>query len=404
MLGNMRPLVCLAAAALVFAEPPVIKDAAKTGLDPARLARIPQRLQQFVEKGTAAGFVTLVARKGQVAALDATGYTDLETRQPMKTDNIFQIHSMTKPIVCIGVMMLAEEGLVSLSDPVEKHLPEFRGIQVRGDDGAVRKPSRLPTVRDLMTHTSGMILNPPPGIGELHGALHKSLADVILVASQQPLNFDPGAKWQYSNMGIAALARILEVRSGLAFEKFLEQRIFKPLGMNDTYIFPPKEKFHRMPTAYILRDGKPVKYTSDPLGEGKMKFREGALYSLPEGGIYSTASDLFAVYRMMLNKGAYNGVRLLSPASVEVMTSNHTGSLRTSQPGAGWGLGWYVITEPGGRLSLASEGTFGHGGRYGTFCFVDPKRDMIGIFMIHREGGADERQAFVEMAYAAALE
>ena len=369
----------------------ILASVARTAdFDAERLARIPVRLKQFVDKGTAGGFVTLVARHGKVAALDAVGYTDIETRQPMRTDNIFQIHSMTKPIVCIGIMMLAEQGKISLADPVWKHLPEFRG------------PGQKVTIRHLMTHTSGMSLNPPPGIGELHGALHKTLADVILVASQQPLNFEPGTRWQYSNMGIAALARVIEVHSGMAFEKFLETRIFKPLGMNDTFIFPPREKFHRMPTAYILRDGKPVKYTSDPLGEGKMKFREGALYSLPEGGIYSTASDLYVLYQLMLNKGTNKGVRLLSPASVEVMTANHTGDLATSQAGAGWGLGWFVVTGPAGTLSLASKGTYGHGGRYGTYCFIDPKRDMVGVFMIHREGGSDERNAFVEMAYAAA--
>jgi CubicO group peptidase (beta-lactamase class C family) len=270
-------------------------------------------------------------------------------------------------------------------------------------DGSIRlrKPSRLPTIRDLMTHTSGMMLNPPPGIGELHGALHKSLPEVALVISQQPLQFDPGTKWQYSNMGIAALARILEVRSGMALEKFLEARIFQPLGMKDTYIFPPKEKFHRMPTAYILKDGKPVKYTTDPLGEGKMKFRENARYSLPEGGVYSTAMDLFALYQLLLNGGERNGVRLLSKASVDVMTKVHTGDLKTNAPGNGYGLGWAIVKDPMAELSLLSRGAYGHGGRYGTYCFIDPKRQMIGIFMIHREGGSDERNMFVQMAMSA---
>lgn len=402
----VRALLIFAATACLAAEPPIVKDAAKSGLDAAKLAQIPVRMKQFIDRGTAAGIVTLVARNGQVAALDAVGSTDLDGKQPMRTDNIFQIHSMTKPIVCMGVMMLVEEGLLSLTDPVEKHLPEFRGQMVidRVDaDGSIRlrKPSRLPTIRDLMTHTSGMMLNPPPGIGELHGALHKSLPEVALVISQQPLQFDPGTKWQYSNMGIAALARILEVRSGMALEKFLEARIFQPLGMKDTYIFPPKEKFHRMPTAYILKDGKPVKYTTDPLGEGKMKFRENARYSLPEGGVYSTAMDLFALYQLLLNGGERNGVRLLSKASVDVMTKVHTGDLKTNAPGNGYGLGWAIVKDPMAELSLLSRGAYGHGGRYGTYCFIDPKRQMIGIFMIHREGGSDERNMFVQMAMSA---
>jgi CubicO group peptidase (beta-lactamase class C family) len=396
------------AAAVVSGSPTVVKDSDQAGLDAHRLAQIPVRMKQFVDKGTVAGIVTLVARHGRVAALDAVGYTDVETKQPMKVDNIFQIHSMTKPVVAIAAMMLAEEGKLRLGDPVEKYLPEFRGQWVAESKSpeavSLRRPVRVVTLRDLMTHTSGMSTNPPESIKELHGALHKTLAEAVLVESQQPLDFDPGTKWLYSNTGIAALARVIEVVSEVPFEKFLDTRIFQPLGMKDTFIFPPKEKYHRMPTAYILKDGKPVKYTSDPLGEGVMKFREGAKYPLPEGGLYSTANDLYVLYQMMLNKGQYNGIRLLSPAAVEVMTRVHTGDLATSQPGAGWGLGWFVIKEAAGTLSLLSPGTYGHGGRYGTFCFIDPQKDLIGIFMIHREGGSDERQAFVEMAESAVVE
>ena len=402
-------ITTLAAALCLLAAPPVVvKDSAKTGLDPDRLAQIPVRMKQFIDRGTAAGIVTLVARHGQVAALDAAGYTDIETKQPIRTDAIFQIHSMTKPIVCLAIMQLAEEGKLVVSDPVEKYLPEFRGMMVidrteANGDIVLRKPKRLPTLRDLMTHTSGMILNPPPGIAELHGALNKTLAEVVLVESQQPLMFDPGTRWSYSNTGFAALARVIETLSGMPFERYLEVKIFKPLAMNDTYIYPPKEKWNRMPTAYFLKDGKPLKYTADPLGEGKMKFRDGAKYPLPEGGVYSTASDLYSLYQMMLNGGQLGGARILSKTSLEVMTANHTGGLRTNGPGMAYGLGWNVVRDAAGTLTLMSEGTYGHGGRYGTYCFIDPKKDMIGVFMIHREGGSDERNAFVEMAYSSAL-
>jgi CubicO group peptidase (beta-lactamase class C family) len=400
--------IILLAASWFVASPSIAKDSNQPGLDPDRLAQIPARMQQFVDKGTVAGIVTLVARHGHVAALDAVGFTDLETKQPMRVDNIFQIHSMTKPIVAIAVMMLMEEGKLKIGDPVEKILPEFRGQWVaesKSDQAmSLRRPSRPVTLRDLMTHTSGMSTNPPEAIKELHGALHMTLTDVVLVESQQPLDFDPGTKWQYSNTGIAALARVVEVVSGIPFEKFLDLRIFTPLGMKDTYIFPPKEKYCRMPTAYILKDGKPIKYTADPLGEGVMKFREGAKYPLPEGGIYSTASDLYILYQMMLNKGQVSGVRILSPESVELMTRVHTGELTTSQSGAGWGLGWFVMKGPSGAQSPFSPGTFGHGGRYGTFCFIDPQKDLIGIFMIHREGGNDERLAFADMAESSVIE
>lgn len=407
-MASMRKFaLCLVAACTVtFAAAPIVKDSAKTGLDPQRLGKIPERMKSFVDRGTVAGVVTLVARHGAVAALDSVGYTDIETKQPLRTDAIFQIHSMTKPIVAIAAMMLAEEGKLAVNDPVERYLPEFRSMWVieSGDqqNRVLRRPSRPITLRDLMTHTSGLPLNPPPGIGELHGALHKTLNEAVLVISQQPLAFDPGTKWSYSNTGIAALARVVEVVSGTPFEKFLADRIFQPLGMNDTYIYPPKEKFHRMPTAYILKDGKPHKYVEDPLGEGAMKFRVGAKYPLPEGGIYSTASDLFVLYQMMLNRGIYNGVRILSHASVAVMTTNHTGDLKASGPGMGAGLGWAVARDA--AAVPLNPGTFGHGGRYGTYCFIDPSKDIIGIFMIHREGGSEERNAFVSMALSSILD
>ncbi len=365
---------------------------AQSGLDAGRLAAVPVRMQEFVTAGKVAGVVTLVGRSGGMVDLKATGYSDLETKAPLRPDHIFQIHSMTKPMVAIGILMLAEEGKLSISDPVEKHLPEFRTL-----------PQKI-TLQQLLTHTAGMPLNPPPGIGELHGALHKPLADVALVYSQTPVGYPPGSKWQYSNAGIAVLARVLEVHSGMRFEEFLARRIFEPLGMKDSYIFPPKEKWGRMPTAYILSNGQPVKYTDDPLGEGAMKYRAGAKYSLPEGGVYSTATDLFLLYQALLRDGkAANGFRLLSPASVRLMRTVHTGELATNGPGMGWGLGSYVV-RPGFSPMGMSPGTYGHGGRYGTYSFIDPAKDLIGIFLIHREGGSDERTAFVQMTYSALLE
>ncbi|MBZ2185832.1 MAG: beta-lactamase family protein [Bryobacter sp.] len=371
---------------------------AQTGLDPARLSQIPVRMKSFVDKGTMAGTVTLVARNGKVVALDAAGYTDIESRQPLRTDAIFQIHSMTKPVVAIAAMMLAEEGKLSLNDPVEKHLPEFRGQKLL-DGATLRPPARPITIRDLMTHTSGLPTNPPAGIGELHGALHKSLADVVLIISQTPIAFEPGSRWLYSNTGIATLARIVEVHGGMPFEKFLESRIFLPLGMKDTYIYPPKDKWQRMPTAYILKDGKPLKYTADPLGEGAMKFRENARYPLPEGGLYSTANDLFRLYQMMLNGGQLDGQRILSRHSVATMTRVHTGSLSTNGPGMGYGLAWAVARDA--AAAPLSEGAYGHGGRYGTYALIDPRYNLIGVFLIHREGGSEERNAFLNIVYGA---
>jgi CubicO group peptidase (beta-lactamase class C family) len=402
MMKGISLFLCVAAC-LAGASP---KDTvAKTGMDPERLARIPVRMKQFVDQGTIAGAVTLVARHGTIASLEAVGYTDLDHKKAMRTDAIFQIHSMTKPVTATGIMLLMEEGKLALNDPVEKYLPEFRGMWViESQDGktrTLRRPARAITIRDLLTHTSGMSLNPPPGIAELHGALHKTLAEAVDIFSQQPLEFEPGTKWQYSNLGLATAGRIIEVLSDMPYEKFLEARIFRPLGMKDSYIYPPKEKWDRIPSAYILKNGKPEKYFSDPLGEGAMKYRVGAKYPLPEGGIYTTASDIAAFYQMMLNGGTLSGVRLISRATVEVMTAVHTGDLKTNGPGMGYGLGWAVVRDAAGALPLTPVGTFGHGGRYGTYGFVDPKNDLIGVFMIQREGGSDERIAFTELAEAA---
>jgi CubicO group peptidase (beta-lactamase class C family) len=405
----MKSLMIFLAAStcLLAASPP--RDTAKTGMDPDRLAKIPVRMKSFVDKGTIAGSVTLVSRHGVISSLEAVGFTDLDHKKPMRTDAIFQIHSMTKPVTATGIMLLMEEGKLALSDPVEKHLPEFRGMWViesqdAGKTRVLRRPARPITIRDLLTHTSGMSLNPPPGIGELHGALHKTLAEAVAFFSQQPLEFEPGTKWQYSNTGLATAGRIIEVLSGMPYEKFLEARIFRPLGMKDSYIYPPAEKYDRIPSAYILKDGKTEKYFSDPLGEGAMKYRQGAKYPLPEGGIYATAADMAAFYQMMLNGGTYNGVRLLSRATVDVMTAVHTGDLRTNGPGMGYGLAWAVVRDADGALPLAPVGTYSHGGRYGTFGFVDPKNDLIGVFMIQREGGSEERLAFMELAEAAVTE
>ncbi len=409
MLGNMRPLVCLAAAALVFAEPPVIKDAAKTGLDPARLARIPQRLQQLVEKGTADGCVTLVARRGQVASLEAIGYTDFDSKTPIKTDAIFQLHSMTKPIVCMGVLQLAEEGKVALTDPVEKHLPEYRGQMVIAErlaDGSrrVRKPTRPITVRDLMTHTSGLISNPPEGLSGLYQKLDRPLADAVLVYSQTPLEFEPGTQWSYSNPGIATLGRLIEVTADQPFEKFMADRLWTPLGLKDTFIFPPDDRKARIAAVHAGSPaGKLVYAGGGILGGDSLQHRPGAKYSAPEFGAYSTASDLLAFYEMTRNNGVHQGKRLLSKAAIDTMTALHTGDLRSGHMnGTGFGLAWEVVKENTGTLNFLSVGTYGHGGAFGTHGWVDRARNAVGVYLVQGGPGVnDGKYAFMRMANAA---
>ena len=328
-------------------------NTAKAGMDPERLARIPARMKAFVERGSIAGAVTLVARHGSIASIEAVGYLDLEGKKPMRTDSIFQIMSMTKPVTAVALMMLVEEGKVVLSEPVETYLPEFRGLWVN-EAGATAKerrqvrPDRPITLRDLLTHTSGMASSAPPGAGDVISAMHLSLAEAVAIYSQQPLDFQPGTRWQYSNPGIATLGRIIEVTSGKPFEKFLEERIFQPLGMKDSFIFPPSDKIERIAMVYELVDGKLKRAGSKTLAGDPALYRKGARYSGPEYAMYSTAQDLAAFYQMRLNGGTYNGRRLLSRPAVELMTTLHTGEIEPAghSPGKGYGLAWTVVKDP----------------------------------------------------------
>ncbi|MGH9720464.1 MAG: serine hydrolase domain-containing protein [Bryobacteraceae bacterium] len=394
-------VLCVATAWLAAAAPPEV-------------SKITPRLQSFVDRGAISGAVALASHKGEIAYFDAVGFQDLETRKPMRKDSIFQIMSMTKPIVAVAAAILMEEGKLALSDPVEKHLPEFRGlwmIESRGAGGRTRtlkRPSRTITIRDLMTHTSGMIGGmPPEGAKELYQTMNLTLAQAVFLFSQQPLDFEPGTKWQYSNPGIATLGRIVEVVADQPFEKFLEDRIFRPLAMKDSFFFPPPDKIDRIAMVYRLENGKLKRAGSDILGGDPALYRKGAKYPAPEFGLYSTAADLRAIYEMMLNGGTYNGKRILSKAAVELMTQLHTGAIEPAghSPGMGYGLAWTVVRDEIGTLQLQSKGTFGHGGAFGTQGWIDPKKSVVGVFLIQRSGGDPaESKSFMNMVGAALSE
>ena len=392
--------------AILHAAPPAA-NAGKAGMEPELLARVPARMKAFVEKGTVPGVVTLIQRHGALASLEAVGYQDIESKQPMKTDTIFRIASMTKPFTAVGIMILMEEGRVSLGDPVEKYLPDFKNMWViesrEGDKNGdtkrtLRRPSRPITLRDLLTHTSGMYGMPPETLDEAIARKTRTLADVVTLASQKPLDFDPGTKWQYSNLGIATLGRIIEVVADQPYEKFIESRIFQPLGMKDSFFFLPADRQHRLATVYILDKGKLKKADWDFAGNG-------AKYPFPEGGMYSTALDLASFYQMMLNGGMYNGKRILSRATADMMTEVHTGELQAGHSrGMGYGLAWAVVRTADGTLPLTSIGAYGHGGAFGTYGWVDPKKDLVGVFLVQQPDVSTERSAFMAMAASAISE
>lgn len=368
-------------------------------IDQPRLAQITERMNAFVASGAIAGSVTLVEHQGKIVHLAATGYSDIANKTKMDTGNIFEIMSMTKPFTGVAIMMLAEEGRLSISDPLEKHLPEFRGIQLE-ENGNLKAPARKITIHDLMTHTSGLPEYGPPALADLYTTYKHTLAEVTLLNSQLSLKFEPGTKWQYSNPGLAALGRVIEAISGQTYEQFLAQRIFSPLGMKDTFLFAKPEHYARIAHVYGTATGKLVDF-------GDAIYRKGGKYSMPEGGMYSTATDLVAFYRMVLNGGMHNGKRVLSKASIDTMTKLHTGGIDPAghSPGMGYGLTWTVGKDARSTTALLDQATFGHGGAFGTDAFVDPKKDLIGILLIQRvPGGGSEQRVFREMAASAVRE
>lgn len=369
-----------------------------TGMDSMKLAEIPVLMKQFVSENKIAGAVTLVARNGQIASFEAVGFQDIEKKIPMKKNAIFRIASMTKPFAAAAIMMLSEEGKLQLNDPVEKYLPEFRNMwlasEITGDKTTLVRPERRITILDILTHTSG--LDALPADFPVN-----SIAEYTLVISQRPLQFEPGSQWRYSGSGITAAARIVEVTSGRPYEVFLSERIFKPLGMENTSFFPEKEKMPRVVTLY------------HPSADSSLEAIEAPswlyIFTHPEGGLFSTASDMYKWMQAILNKGVYNRTRILTEKSVREMTKIQTGELNTGfTEGMSFGLAFGIVRNPAGVTEMLPEGSFGHGGAFGTQYWADPVNKTIYILMIQRQGfgngdASDIRKGFQKLAAAAII-
>jgi len=364
------------------------------------------QMDRFIADQTVAGAVTLVARGDKTLEFRALGMADIEAGRAMQKDTIFQIMSMTKPFTAIGIMMLAEEGKLALRDPVEQYLPEFRGQQVVsnvGPDAArLRVPDHPITIRDLMTHTAGVQDFAPVVIHDYPQLMNVPLEEVVRRLARTPLLFQPGTEWSYSSPGIEILGRLIEVCSGRKYEDFISERILKPLGMKDTFFYPPADKIARIAMVYVQKDGKLVRAPATILGGDPAKYRQGAVFPAPGWGLYSTAEDLLHLYRMMLNKGEYEGHRYLSQFSVHLMTEPHTTGIHPVgwMRGADYGLAWEVVTDPLGELAGHNKGTYGHGGAFGTQGWIDPTNGLISILLIQRaDGGTDSmRNIFLNMA------
>lgn len=348
--------------------------------------RVREPMQGFVDRNEIAGAVTLIGDRDTTLSLEAVGLRDVEGNQPMKTDTLFRIASMTKPITALGVMMLVDEGKVDLDAPVATYLPEFRGQQrvtSRGAAGVtLADPARPASIRDLLTHTSGLPDAPPPGHVEPAAAADPSLAGMARRLATRPLDFEPGSRWAYSNAGVNTLGRVIEVVAGVPYEVYLRERLFGPLGMTDTTFYPTAGQMARAAVVYDRKDGKLV---ADPAS--RVAPTPATRYPNPAGGLFSTAPDLARFDAMLLHRGHEAGRRYLSESCLGAMTATQTGGLKTGfTEGMSFGLGVGVVRTPAGVTALLSPGSFGHGGAFGTQNWVDPRKGRYAVLLIQRLG------------------
>jgi CubicO group peptidase (beta-lactamase class C family) len=358
------------------------------------LKRIGELMQRHIAAQTFPGAVTLVARNGRIAHFEAHGLMDLESKKPMQKDAIFRIMSMTKPVVGVAILMLVEEGKVRLTDPAAKFIPELQGLSavVLNSEGRVAPaPSgtvsgpmpgrtvpadREITVRDLLTHTSGLMSGgvSTSGVSDAMPKAGETVAQVMPRLKKAPLDFQPGTRWAYSpQFGFDVLVRIVEVASGAPFDQFAKQRIFDPLGMKDTFFYPAQGN-PRMATLYERADGA-LRTASNPA------FMNGA-YVSGGGGLFSTAEDYLQFALMLLNKGQLDGKRLLSTRTVDLMSSVFApDTLPGRLSGEGFGLSVRVVDNPAARNTYLSKGSFGWSGAFNTHFYIDPAERVVALFM-----------------------
>lgn len=361
--------VLLAAPIAAQSDLPMAKPET-VGMSSQRLERIHAFIQDYIDTNQIAGAVTLVARKGKVVHLEAQGWRYKEENSPMDKDTIFSLMSMTKPIVSTALMMLWEDGKFMLDDPISKWLPSYANKQVLDAVSGQRVPAHPITVRNILTHTSGLSLEPGPR--------PKTLLEEIEKSAPRPLAFQPGERWQYGS-STDFVAALVEKISGMTVDEYVRQRIFEPLGIRDTYYNIPKEKVNRV--AAVYRPDKDGKITL----LRKPEYHEPTTYFPGVAGLNGTAADYFRFSQMILNGGEYEGHRLLGRMTVDMMISNQIGSgkpVYIRGAGYGFGLGFAVLTDPSKSPDALSPGTFTWGGADGTLFWIDPVEELIGIMMV----------------------
>ena len=391
-----RLIASVASLIVLLAAPPLLRAQAAD-----RFATIAPAMQKFVDQGQIAGIVTLVADKDRVLHQAAVGVSDIATGRKMQSDDMFWIASMSKPITAVGVGVLVDDGKVKFDDPVSKYIPEFADITLTaGRGGPATRPSRPITLRDVLTHTSGLgdMMQREP---------HLTLAQTAVALAKTPLHFQPGTRWAYSTAGIDIMGRVVEVASGMPFADFMQKRIFDPLGMTQTTYWLSAEQNARYAKPYILNAQTskleettiPYLYGTEPTDRQRPP--------LGGAGLFSTAGDIGRFYQMALNHGTLGGKQILKPETLAEMTKPQTGDL-TARPGMPWGIGFCVIADPTKMEAndVFAPGSFGHGGAFGTDSWIDTGKGVIYILMLERDkmGNPDNspmRQAFQHAAAAA---
>jgi CubicO group peptidase (beta-lactamase class C family) len=379
----------LVALLLVTAQLPAVAGRSEpSGLSAERLKRIGQMIERRIAANDISGAVTLIARKGRIAHFEAHGLMDIQSKKPMSRDALFWIASMTKPIAAVAILMLNEEGRLRLNDPVSRFIPQYADLKVAvplpgataGSEGEFRTvpANRQITIRDLLTHTSGIVTG--AGISAREAAKiarqpTDTLADRIPRLALVPLEFQPGTQWQYSpGVGFDVLGRIVEVASGQTFDQFLRQRIFDPLGMKNTSFNVSEPQKLRLA----------MRYQRTPSGLQTQEPRAATTYFSGAGGLVSSAEDYLQFAQMLLNRGQLNGQRVLSPRAVDIMRSVHIpDTLPGRQAGEGYGLGVRVVTSAAARSTLLSDGSYGWAGAAGTRFWIDPREQLVAILMVH---------------------
>ncbi|MEI6713521.1 MAG: serine hydrolase domain-containing protein [Verrucomicrobiota bacterium] len=356
-------------------------------------------MEEMIAKNEVAGAVTAVLAADKVLGFESTGFADVASKRAMSPDTLFWIASMTKPITGVALMMLQDEGKLEVRDLVSKYLPEFGDLKT-----PFGNPANL-TIRQLMTHTSGL--------GEASGAAAKdarTLSDLVPLWLSAPMQYEPGSKWKYTQSGINAAARIVEVVSGQSFDAFLQTRLFTPLGMVDTTFYPNENQRARLATGYAKNKESGALEAVPPRFDLENKDRP----PLGNGGLYSTPHDYARFCQMLLGEGSFAGRRYLSKGAMKFLNTPQTGELpcgffqseAAGNLGAnyGWGIGTCILKKPhDGVAAMLSPGTFGHGGAWGTQAWIDPVKGVAYLLMVQRSNfangdGSEVRRAFQETA------